>query len=71
MFLTLRNRSFSCKEAEVSEGNTSEKVSLIVLSGDMDKVMGAFIIANGAAGPTGSDHRSSISAASADRCSRR
>ena len=33
----------------MSEGNTPEKVSLIVMSGDMDKVMGAFIIANGAA----------------------
>jgi len=32
----------------VSEGNTPEKVSLIIMSGDMDKVMGAFIIANGA-----------------------
>jgi peroxiredoxin family protein len=33
----------------VSEGSSPEKVSLIVMSGDMDKVMGAFIIANGAA----------------------
>ncbi len=33
----------------MSEGNTPEKVSLVVMSGDMDKVMGAFIIANGAA----------------------
>lgn len=33
----------------MSEGNAPEKVSLIVMSGDMDKVMGAFIIANGAA----------------------
>jgi len=33
----------------VSEGNNPEKLSLIVMSGDMDKVMGAFIIANGAA----------------------
>ncbi len=32
----------------MSEGNTPEKVSLIIMSGDMDKVMGAFIIANGA-----------------------
>ena len=31
------------------EGSSEEKVSLVVLSGDMDKVMGAFIIANGAA----------------------
>ena len=31
------------------DGTTPEKVSLIVMSGDMDKVMGAFIIANGAA----------------------
>jgi len=28
---------------------TKDKVSLVVMSGDMDKVMGAFIIANGAA----------------------
>jgi len=33
----------------VFDGTTPEKVSLIVMSGDMDKVMGAFIIANGAA----------------------
>ncbi len=33
----------------MSNGNTPEKASLIVMSGDMDKVMGAFIIANGAA----------------------
>ncbi len=33
----------------MSEGTTPEKASLIVMSGDMDKVMGAFIIANGAA----------------------
>jgi peroxiredoxin family protein len=33
----------------VSEGSSPEKLSLIVMSGDMDKVMGAFIIANGAA----------------------
>jgi len=33
----------------VSEVNAPEKLSLIVMSGDMDKVMGAFIIANGAA----------------------
>lgn len=33
----------------MSEGNNPEKLSLIVMSGDMDKVMGAFIIANGAA----------------------
>ncbi len=32
----------------MSEVNIPEKVSLIVFSGDMDKVMGAFIIANGA-----------------------
>lgn len=31
------------------EENTVEKASIIVFSGDMDKVMGAFIIANGAA----------------------
>ncbi len=31
------------------EGSSEEKVSLVVLSGDMDKVMGAFIIATGAA----------------------
>jgi peroxiredoxin family protein len=37
------------KEAEMSDGNAPEKVSIIVMSGDMDKVMGAFIIANGAA----------------------
>jgi peroxiredoxin family protein len=33
----------------MSEGSVPEKVSLVVMSGDMDKVMGAFIIANGAA----------------------
>ena len=33
----------------MSDGTTPEKASLIVMSGDMDKVMGAFIIANGAA----------------------
>ena len=33
----------------MSNGTTPEKASLIVMSGDMDKVMGAFIIANGAA----------------------
>jgi len=33
----------------MSNENTQDKVSLIVMSGDMDKVMGAFIIANGAA----------------------
>ena len=33
----------------VEETNAPEKVSLIVFSGDMDKVMGAFIIAAGAA----------------------
>ena len=33
----------------MSEGNNPEKLSLIVMSGDMDKVMGAFIIGNGAA----------------------
>lgn len=30
-------------------GETKEKASIIVMSGDLDKVMGAFIIANGAA----------------------
>ncbi len=33
----------------MSEETGPEKASLIVMSGDMDKVMGAFIIANGAA----------------------
>jgi peroxiredoxin family protein len=33
----------------MSDGNTSEKASIVVCSGDMDKVMAAFIIANGAA----------------------
>jgi peroxiredoxin family protein len=33
----------------MEEAQAPEKVSLIVFSGDMDKVMGAFIIANGAA----------------------
>ena len=33
----------------MSNENTQDKVSLIVMSGDMDKVMGALIIANGAA----------------------
>ena len=33
----------------MSNAHVPEKVSLIVMSGDMDKVMGAFIIANGAA----------------------
>jgi len=33
----------------MSNGNAPEKASLVVLSGDMDKVMAAFIIANGAA----------------------
>ncbi|HUV36017.1 MAG TPA: DsrE/DsrF/DrsH-like family protein [Patescibacteria group bacterium] len=33
----------------MGNGETPEKVSIIVCSGDMDKVMGAFIIANGAA----------------------
>ena len=33
----------------MSDGTTPDKASLIVMSGDMDKVMGAFIIANGAA----------------------
>jgi peroxiredoxin family protein len=33
----------------VADGAEREKVSIIVFSGDMDKVMGAFIIANGAA----------------------
>ena len=33
----------------MSDAHVPEKVSLIVMSGDMDKVMGAFIIANGAA----------------------
>lgn len=37
------------EETIVEETNAREKVSLIVLSGDMDKVMGAFIIATGAA----------------------
>lgn len=31
------------------EENPKEKASIVVFSGDMDKVMGAFIIANGAA----------------------
>jgi len=33
----------------MSNGTAVEKASIIVMSGDMDKVMGAFIIANGAA----------------------
>jgi len=33
----------------MSNGNAPEKASIIVCSGDMDKVMAAFIIANGAA----------------------
>ena len=33
----------------MGNGKTPEKVSIVVFSGDMDKVMGAFIIANGAA----------------------
>ena len=33
----------------MAESNAPEKASLIVMSGDMDKVMAAFIIANGAA----------------------
>jgi peroxiredoxin family protein len=33
----------------MSEENAPDKASIIVMSGDMDKVMGAFIIANGAA----------------------
>jgi len=33
----------------MSNGSKPEKASLVVLSGDMDKVMAAFIIANGAA----------------------
>lgn len=33
----------------MTEAPTPEKVSLVIMSGDMDKVMGAFIIANGAA----------------------
>jgi peroxiredoxin family protein len=33
----------------MSNAETPEKVSIIVFSGDMDKVMAAFIIANGAA----------------------
>ena len=33
----------------MTEGSATEKLSLVVMSGDMDKVMGAFIIANGAA----------------------
>jgi peroxiredoxin family protein len=34
---------------EMSDGNAPEKATLIVMSGDMDKVMSAFVIANGAA----------------------
>lgn len=33
----------------MADDNKPEKASIIVMSGDMDKVMGAFIIANGAA----------------------
>jgi peroxiredoxin family protein len=33
----------------MSDATTPEKASIIVMSGDMDKVMGAFIIATGAA----------------------
>jgi peroxiredoxin family protein len=33
----------------MSDANAPDKASIIVMSGDMDKVMGAFIIANGAA----------------------
>jgi peroxiredoxin family protein len=33
----------------MSDAQTPEKASIIVMSGDMDKVMGAFIIATGAA----------------------
>ncbi len=33
----------------MTDGTTAEKASMIVFSGDMDKVMAAFIIANGAA----------------------
>lgn len=33
----------------MSDAQVPEKVSLVIMSGDMDKVMGAFIIANGAA----------------------
>ena len=33
----------------MSNGTVPDKASIIVMSGDMDKVMGAFIIANGAA----------------------
>jgi len=33
----------------MSNDSSNEKASIIVFSGDMDKVMGAFIIANGAA----------------------
>ena len=33
----------------MANGDTPEKVSIIVMSGDMDKVMGAFIIATGSA----------------------
>ncbi len=33
----------------MSDAQTPEKASLVVMSGDMDKVMGAFIIATGAA----------------------
>ena len=32
------------------------KMTLVVLSGDMDKVMAAYIIASGAAAGDGSDH---------------
>jgi peroxiredoxin family protein len=33
----------------MSNGDAPEKVAIIVMSGDMDRVMGSFIIANGAA----------------------
>jgi peroxiredoxin family protein len=37
------------EDIAMGNGETPEKASIIVMSGDMDKVMGAFIIANGAA----------------------
>ena len=36
----------------MSDAQPVEKASIIVMSGDMDKVMGAFIIATGAAAST-------------------
>jgi peroxiredoxin family protein len=36
-------------EKTVNDANTKEKASLLVMSGDLDKVMGALIIANSAA----------------------